>query len=75
MIKCSTTPSLHTHTLLVSDMGNHCIRRVTTSGEVTTLAGAGGRHGYMDGAAGEALFTLPCGLACDLSGNTFVSDR
>lgn len=62
------------YTLVVSDMGNHCIRRITTSGSVTTLAGVGGQHGYLDGQHDEALFTLPCGLACDESRNIYVSD-
>jgi hypothetical protein len=62
------------HTLVVSDMGNHCIRRITTNGSVTTVAGMAGLHGYLDGPVAAALFTLPCGLALGDDGNIFVSD-
>ena len=60
--------------LIVSDMGNHCVRRVTPTGYVTTMAGQGGLAGYADGSTPQARFTLPCGVAVDSSGNVVVSD-
>ena len=49
--------------LYVSDTGNHTIRRVTTNGVVTTLAGSAGNADYADGPATSARFNQPLGLA------------
>ena len=49
--------------LLVCDLYNHRIRRVTERG-VTTLAGTG-EEGGKDGAALSASFSGPCGVAVD----------
>lgn len=68
--------------LLVADTGNHRIRRVAADGRVTTLAGSetpkddigrpmGGRR---DGAAAEAQFRYPVGLAVDGAGAIYVAD-
>ena len=59
--------------LLVSDQGNHRIRRVTLSGDVSTYAGTGSA-GNGDGPAGSALFNQPQGLAIDGNGNLYVTD-
>ncbi|HLU68909.1 MAG TPA: hypothetical protein VKZ63_21655, partial [Kofleriaceae bacterium] len=59
--------------LLVSDLGNHRIRRVTMDGEVTTFAGTG-TPGLNDGPIGGAVFNAPQGLAIDGAGNVFVTD-
>lgn len=48
--------------LYVADCGNHCIRRVTPEGEVSTIAG-GKESGLRDGVAGKAAFNSPCGVA------------
>ena len=69
--------------ILVSDTGNHRIRRVGPDGLVTTYAGAEtpkddlGRPqgGYRDGPAGEAEFRYPAGLAVDTAGNVYVADE
>lgn len=59
-------------TLFASDRANHAIRRITTTGEVTTLAG--GVRGYADGTGSTAQFNLPSGLAVDAGGTLYVAD-
>jgi len=60
--------------LYVCDTGNHTIRRVTTNGVVTTLAGAAGNADYADGSAANARFNQPLGLAVAPDGTVFVAD-
>lgn len=60
--------------LYVADIGNHTIRKVTTDGVVTTIAGKAGVAGSEDGTESEARFRYPMGLAIDNSGNLFVTD-
>lgn len=59
--------------LVVADLGNHRIRRVTAAGDVTTLAGDG-TPDMIDGPAAEARFHSPKALAVDAAGDVFVSD-
>jgi DNA-binding beta-propeller fold protein YncE len=60
--------------VFVADTQNHVIRRITTSGEVSTFAGLAGEAGHADGRRHEARFHLPSGIARDANGNLFVSD-
>lgn len=60
--------------LVVSDSGNHVIRRVTTSGVVTTVAGVAGSGGAQDGAATAARFNSPRGVTVDANSNIIVAD-
>jgi DNA-binding beta-propeller fold protein YncE len=53
--------------------GGHRVRRVTSGGEVTTVAGTGER-GYRDGPADQALFNIPQGVAVDAAGAIYVAD-
>jgi mucin-19 len=59
-------------TLFVSDAGNHCIRRITSAGVVSTFAG--GVSGFADGIGINAQFNSPQGIAVDSLGNVFVAD-
>ena len=61
--------------LLVADSTNNTIRKITTDGVVTTLAGSAGSIGSTDGAAGSARFSFPNSLAVDASGNIYVADE
>ena len=61
-------------TLYVADTANHTIRRITSGGVVTTLAGLAGTNGPTDGTGSNARFNAPQGLAVDTSGNVFVAD-
>jgi len=60
--------------VLVSDSFNHTIRRVTSSGVVTTLAGRAVSSGRVDGVGTDAQFNYPRGIAVDELGNVFVAD-
>lgn len=59
-------------TVYVSDPDNQVIRKVK-NGTVYTFAGTG-EAGYRDGAAKEAQFHNPTGLALDGEGNLYVAD-
>ncbi len=63
-----------TGTLYVSDGGeNNRIRRLSTEGQVDTLAG-GAAEGLRDGRGAAAAFHTPSGLAIDAAGNLYVAD-
>jgi RHS repeat-associated protein len=57
----------------VADTGNSRIRVITPQGAVTTIAG-GSHEGLADGAAAQALFKQPEGIAVDGAGSVFVAD-
>ncbi len=60
--------------LYVADTGNNCIRKVTSSGIVTTLAGLAGTFGSTDGTGSAARFTMPFKIAVDAADNLYVAD-
>lgn len=59
--------------LYVADTGNNAIRRITPDGMVSTMAG-GIAAGYRDGAAHDARFNGPIGVAVDVGGRVIVAD-
>lgn len=57
----------------VADFGNHKIRKITSSGVVTTFAGS--TSGYLDGTGTAAKFNQPWGIVVSSwNGDIFVSD-
>ncbi len=58
----------------VADSANNTIRKVTATGDVTTVAGSAGVTGTADGTGTAAFFSSPRGIACDPSGVLYVSD-
>ena len=60
--------------LYVTDLVNEEIRKVTSSGVVTTIAGSPAATGTNDGTGSAARFNQPLGIAIDSSGNLYVTD-
>ncbi|MBS4095554.1 MAG: hypothetical protein KGZ83_01780 [Sulfuricella sp.] len=58
----------------VADTSNNTIRKITSSGVVTTLAGLAGRSSSVDGSGAAARFEDPYSVAVDSSGNLYVAD-
>jgi sugar lactone lactonase YvrE len=61
--------------VFIADTGNQRIRRVDTNGVITTVAG-NGTNGYSGdgGAATNARFYNPSGVAVDAAGDLFIAD-
>lgn len=61
--------------LYVADTANNCVRKVTSGGTITTVAGNGNQgYGGDGGAATGATLNGPQGLALDASGNLYIAD-
>jgi sugar lactone lactonase YvrE len=71
----------------VADLDNNAIRKITSAGVVTTVAGGEyplynsvtvptnrGSSGYVDGISTSALFNKPSGVVIDSANNLFVAD-
>ncbi|MGP8199247.1 MAG: hypothetical protein ACLQU4_07080 [Limisphaerales bacterium] len=58
----------------VADADNDTIRKVTSAGVVTTLAGTAQTPGTNDSPGSAALFYHPLGVAVDNAGNVYVAD-
>lgn len=57
----------------LADGVNNRIRKITSNGFVSTLAGS--FEGYQDGNVSSSLFFSPTGVCIDASGNIYVTDR
>lgn len=57
----------------IADAGNNQIRKISSSGAVTLLAGSRSK-GSADGTGTAASFNSPFGIAVDSSGNIYVAD-
>jgi hypothetical protein len=60
--------------IYVADQGNSSIRKVTSTGVVTTLAGLSGNVGSANGTGPTARFYGPSGVTLDSAGNLYVTD-
>ncbi|MGA3081130.1 MAG: NHL repeat-containing protein [Terracidiphilus sp.] len=60
--------------LIVDEMSRHTLRKITSEGVVTTLAGRAGETGHADGIGTNATFYFPHGVATDQAGNVYVAD-
>jgi NHL repeat len=58
----------------VADAYNDTIRKITTAGLVSTLAGVAGAIGIADGQGAAARFNTPNALAVDSANNVYVAD-
>lgn len=62
--------------LYIADRDNHRIRKIDSSGIITTVAGNGiGDFSGDEGPATKASLNLPSDVACDEKGNLYISDR
>lgn len=59
--------------LYIADTYNDRIRKISTDGHVTTIAG-GGNPGYADGPGDAARFDTPCGIVVAKDGSLIVAD-
>jgi sugar lactone lactonase YvrE len=60
--------------LYIADRLNQSVRKVSSSGEVTTVAGLAGASGHVDGTRSTARFVSPWGVVADATGNLYVTD-
>ncbi|MEP7372721.1 MAG: NHL repeat-containing protein [Chitinophagaceae bacterium] len=59
--------------IYVSDYNNQRIRKISITGQVTTIAG-NGMIGFKNGSGEAAQFNFPGGIAVDKQGNLYVAD-
>jgi sugar lactone lactonase YvrE len=60
--------------LYLADYGNSTVRKITSGGAVTTLAGLAAQTGTSDGQGSAARFNHPSAVALDGAGNIYVID-
>jgi LPXTG-motif cell wall-anchored protein len=64
------------HNLFLADTGNSVVRKVNTSGIISTVAGIPDKFGYIGngGPATKAKLNAPTGLTVDSNANMYISD-
>jgi hypothetical protein len=65
---------LNSGSVYVADSGNQLIRKITSAGVVTTLAGQIAGSGTNNGTGSAARFNYPSGAAVDGNGNVYIAD-
>lgn len=60
--------------IYLADPFNHRIRKINTSGQVSTIAGSG-IPGFKNGTGVAAQFNRPGGIAIDKDGNLYIADN
>lgn len=63
-----------TGSLYFSDYNNHRVRKISTDGKISTVAGAGAGYRGDDGPAASALLNCPREVAVDAAGNVYLTD-
>lgn len=61
-------------TVYVADGGGHTVRKITSAGVVTTLAGSPYQAASVDGMGAAARFHSPLGVAVDAAGTVYIAD-
>jgi len=61
--------------LYIADQSNYRIRKINTSGIITTIAGNGGFAFSGDGIQATATGLFPSGVAADNSGNIYIAEQ
>lgn len=64
----------NTGNLYVADQGNHCIRKISSDGTVTTLVGNKNSPGFADGNLSNAQFNMPTSIAIDATNTIYITD-
>jgi sugar lactone lactonase YvrE len=59
--------------IIITEWGNHGVRKITPNGTVSTLAGSGSA-GFADGAGAAAHFNGPYGASVDGDGSIIIAD-
>jgi sugar lactone lactonase YvrE len=60
--------------IYVADKHNHCIRKITSDGMVSTFAGKPEQKGFKDGSSKDAMFNQPSNVQIDNMDNLYVTD-
>ena len=60
--------------IYIADFGNHRVRKVDTSGTISTVAGNGGATGTGDGGPPDSANLRPADIAFDAAGNYYIAD-
>ncbi|GEM_PF-230859 len=62
--------------IYIADRTNHRVRKINTSGTITTVAGTGQANYFGDGGpAINAPLDTPCAVALDAAGNLYIADQ
>ena len=61
--------------LFITDSGSNTIRRISASGDVTTIGGVAGVAGSGDGTASHSQFNAPYAIAVSADGILLVAER
>jgi sugar lactone lactonase YvrE len=61
--------------LMVGEVGNHALRKISADGTVSTVAGGDMVAAFSDGQGAAAKFLNPQFVAADAKGNWYVSDK
>jgi sugar lactone lactonase YvrE len=60
--------------IYVADYHNYRVRRISTEGNITTIAGTGAAGSLGDGGPATSARTVPGGLATDAEGNLYIAE-